>query len=370
MPWEDDRGGRRTRSGGPWGQPSGGGGGGGGGPRRPNGGNNTPNLEDILARGRQQFGGGSGIPGGGRWIAALVVVVAIVFWASQSFYQLGDDQVGVEILFGEPKEEFSYAGLNFILWPVEQVEVVTTTQFRTRIGSTTDRDSEEGLMLSGDQNLVNMSFSVLWRISNPREYIFEVDRPDELVRQAAESAMREVVGRRTAQEVFRDDRSGIELEVAEITQDILDRYGAGVQVVRISLENTAPPAEVADAFDEVQRALQDEDRFQEQARGYANTALGEARGNAAAIREQAAGYRDQVINEATGEAARFVAIYNEYRNAPEVTRQRMYLEAIESILAGSEKIILGAGEGSDVVPYLPLPALQGNSGNQSTGGNQ
>ena len=373
MPWEDNRGGRRTRSGGPWGQTPGGGGGGNG-PRRPSGGN-TPNLEDILARGRQQFGGGTNIPGGGRWLVIGGIAALAIFWASQSIYTIAPLEVGVELLFGEPKQEFSEPGLHFHWWPIERVERASTTENQTRVGSGGTTTREDGLMLSGDQNIVNMGFSILWRITDPRLYLFEVRDPDEMVRQAAESAMREVVGRRTAQDVFRDDRAGIAEEVRGITQTILDSYNVGVTISNISIENVAPPAEVADAFDEVQRALQDEDRFQEEARQYANTLLGSARGQAAAIREDAAAYRDRVINEAQGQAARFVSVYNEYREAPEVTRQRIFLETMEDVLGGTQKVLIedGAQGSQGVVPYLPLPELRSNPSNttiQGTGGNQ
>ena len=375
MPWEENRGGRRSRSGGPWGQ-SPGGGGGGNGPRRPgqgSGNNNTPNLEDILARGRQQFGGaGGGLPGG-RWLIVGGVAAALVFWASQAIYTVAPNEIGVELLFGQPKDQFSNPGLHFHLWPIERVELASTTENQTRVGTTGNAgSSSDGLMLSGDQNIVNMSFSILWRIADPREYLFNVRDPDDMVRQAAESAMREVVGRRGAQDVFRDDRAGIALEVQGITQNILDSYGVGVTVSNISIENVAPPAEVADAFDEVQRALQDEDRFQEEARQYANTLLGSARGQAASIREEAAAYQDRVTNEAEGQAARFVSVYNEYRNAPEVTRQRLFLEMMEEVLGGTQKVIIEEGaSGSGVVPYLPLPELRSSTGvNSTTGGNQ
>ncbi|MCD7060093.1 FtsH protease activity modulator HflK [Pelagibacterium xiamenense] len=373
MPWEDNRGGLKTRSGGPWGQTPGGGGGGGGGPRRPSGGNNTPNLEDILARGRQQFGGG--LPGG-RWAIIGGIAALIIFWASQSIYTVAPQELGVEMLFGEPKDEFSTPGLHFHWWPIERVELVSTTENQTRVGSGGSSTSDEGLMLSGDQNIVNMNFSILWRIADPRQYLFNVRQPDEMVRQAAESAMREVVGRRTAQDVFRDDRAGIAVEVQEITQGILNSYGVGVTISNISIENVAPPAEVADAFDEVQRALQDEDRFQEEARQYANTLLGSARGQAASIRESAAAYRDRVINEAQGQAARFVAVYNEYRNAPEVTRHRIFLETMEEVLGGTNKLVVEDGvSGSGVLPYLPLPELRSGGGSTTsstttTGGDQ
>ena len=357
MPWENNSGGG-GRSGGPWGQVPGGGG---GGPRR----NNTPNLEEILSRGRDRFRGG--IPGG-RWAIVGAVLVVAAFWVFQAVYQIEAGVVGVELQFGKPKPVLSEQGLHFMLWPIESVERVHLTENRTSIGtvvgSGTRGAKDEGLMLSGDQNIVDVRFSVLWSVSDPAAYLFNVRDPDDMVRSAGESAMREVVGRRPAQDIFRDDRAGIAEEVREITQRILDSYEMGVRVAQIAIENVAPPAEVADAFDEVQRAEQDEDRFQEEARQYANTLLGNARGQAAQMREDAAAYKDRVVKEAEGEAARFNSIYTEYVKAPEVTRKRLFLETMEQVLGGAEKVILEKGEGgSGVIPYLPLPALQGSSQN-------
>jgi membrane protease subunit HflK len=356
MPWNENN------SGGPWGQgPSGGsGGGGGGGPRRPNG----PNIEDLFKQSREQFKGG--LPGG-RWGIVGVLALVLAFWLYQSIYQVDAQEVGVELLFGQPKQEFSQSGLHFHFWPIETVEIVTTTQNQTRIGSVSNSRSNqmsEGLMLTGDQNIVDVGFSVLWRISNPSDYLFNVADPDGVMRRAAESAMREVVGRRPAQDVFRDDRAGIAVEVEQITQEILDSYGAGININGVSIEDAAPPTDVADAFDEVQRAEQDEDRFQEEARQYSNTRLGQARGEAAQLREEAAAYKDRVVKQAEGEAARFLSVYEEYAKAPEVTRKRLFLETMESVLSQSDKVILEGGSG--VVPYLPLPEIQ-NRNNANTG---
>ena len=197
------------------------------------------------------------------------------------------------------------------------------------------------------------------QVSDPAKFLFNVREPDGCgTRGAAESAMREVVGRRPAQDAFRDAKAPISrLEVQEITQGILDSYGAGVHVTQVALENVAPPSEVADAFDEVQRAEQDEDRFQEEARGDANTVLGQARGQAAQIRESAAAYEDQVVKQAQGQAARFTAIYEQYAKAPEVTRQRLYLETMEQVLGGANKVVVDKSATGGVVPYLPLPSL-------------
>jgi modulator of FtsH protease HflK len=369
MPWESNGGGGgRNNNGGPWGQAPGGGGngggGGGGGPRRPNGGN-TPNLEDLLNRGRDQFRGG--IPGG-RWALIGGALALVAFWAFNSIYQVDPQEVGVELRFGQPKPELSEQGLHFHLWPIETVEFTTLTRNQTQIGVAAPRSGQnagnasggaDGLMLSGDQNIVNVQFSVFWQVSNPIAYLFNVRDQEEMVRFAAESAMREVVGRRPAQDVYSDDRSGIQVEVQTIMQSIIDDYELGVNVSQVLIENAGPPAEVVDAFNEVQRARQDETRLQEEARSYANTLLGDARGRAAALREDAAAYTNRVVQEATGEAERFNAIYAEYVNAPEVTRKRLFLETMEEVLGGSEKVLLEQGQnGSGVVPYLPLPELR------------
>lgn len=353
MPWDNNTGGggRNSNSGGPWGQSPGG-----GGPRR----GSTPNLEEILSRGRDRLQGG--LPGG-RWAIVGGILAVIAFWALNAIYTINPQEVGVKLRFGVPLE-LSNPGLHFHYWPIESVERVTITENQTTIGTTGSgrRNTDDGLMLSGDQNIVDVRFSVLWAVSDPISYLFKVRDQEDTVRSVGESAMREVVGRRPAQDIFRDDRAGIAVEVQQIMQTILDAYGLGVRVAQIAIENVAPPAEVADAFDEVQRAEQDEDRFQEEARSYANTLLGDARGQAAQMREDAAAYKNRVVQEADGEAARFISIYEEYAKAPEVTRKRLFLETMEQVLGGSEKVIIESGAGgTGVVPYLPLPELRSNS---------
>ncbi|MDP1732437.1 MAG: FtsH protease activity modulator HflK [Devosia sp.] len=352
MPWDNNTGGggRNSNSGGPWGQAPGG-----GGPRR----SGTPSLEEILSRGRDQFQGG--LPGG-RWAIIGGILALIAFWALNAVYTINPQEVGVKLRFGRPIE-LSNPGLHFHFWPVESVERVTVTENQTTIGTTGSgrRNSDDGLMLSGDQNIVDVRFSVLWAVSDPIKYLFKVRNQEDTVRSVGESAMREVVGRRPAQDIFRDDRAGIALEVQQIAQTILDTYELGVKVAQIAIENVAPPPDVADAFDEVQRAEQDEDRFQEEARSYANTLLGDARGQAAQMREDAAAYKNRVVQEAQGEAARFISIYEEYTKAPEVTRKRLFLETMEQVLGGSQKVIIESGAGTGVVPYLPLPELRSNS---------
>ena len=355
MPWDNNTGGG-GRTGGPWGQAPGGG----GGPRRGGGGGGgTPSLEDILARGRNQFQGG--LPGG-RWAILGGIVLLVIFWLVNAVYVIEPQQIGVKLRFGSPVAT-SGPGLHFHLWPVETVERAVITENQTTIGSTGSAGNartglEDGHMLSGDQNIVDVRFSVLWVVDDPMQYLFNVRDPELMVRGVGESAMREVVGRRPAQDVFRDDRAGIQVEVQQIAQTILDSYATGVRVTNVAIENAAPPREVADAFDEVQRAEQDENRFQEEARQYTNTLLGDARGQAAQLREDAAAYRNRVVQEAEGEASRFLSVYEEYAQAPEVTRKRLFLETMEEVLAASEKVIVESGAGSGVVPYLPLPELR------------
>ncbi|MFY8031057.1 MAG: FtsH protease activity modulator HflK [Devosia sp.] len=360
MPWDNNTGGGRgPNNGGPWGQaPQGGGGG--GGPRR----GGTPSLEEILSRGRDRFQGG--MPGG-RWAIAGGLLAFLVFWGANALYTIDPQEVGVQLRFGRPIAETG-PGLHFHWWPVESVERVNVTENQTEIGSVANgrTGGGEGLMLSGDQNIVDVKFSVLWSVSNPEEYLFNVRDQEDMVRSVSESAMREVVGRRPAQDIFRDDRTGISLEVRDIAQSILESYKLGVTVSQIAIENVAPPTEVADAFDEVQRAQQDENRFQEEARQYANTLLGDARGQAAQMREDAAAYKTRVVEEAQGEAARFTSVYDEYAKAPEVTRKRLFLETMEQVLGASEKVIVEQGAGSGVVPYLPLPDLRSSTSTDAT----
>ncbi len=353
MSWDNN-------SGGPWGQgpkgpkrPSS------GGPRRS--GSNPPNLEELLNKGREQFKGD--LPGG-KFFFIGVLLAVIVLWLFKSVYTVAPQEVGVELFLGKPKQQLSQPGLHFHFWPLETVEKVMITENQTRISSIGGgRGVGEGLMLTGDQNIVDVAFSILWRITDPQQYLFNVRDPDEMVRKVSESAMREVTGRRSAQDVFRDDRAGIAVEVKEIAQSILETYKAGITISSISIENVAPPAEVADAFDEVQRAEQDEDRFQEEARQYAATLLGEARGQAAQLREEAAAYKDRVVKEAEGEAKRFLSVFEEYKKAPNVTRKRLFLETMEEVIGDSNKIIVEDGtSGSGIVPYLPLNELRKTEG--------
>ncbi|MDI6027949.1 FtsH protease activity modulator HflK [Corticibacterium sp. UT-5YL-CI-8] len=357
MPWNNQSGG----GGGPWGGGGSNGGGGpwgqgpqGGGPRGPQG--SPPDLEDIIRRGQDRLK--NIVPGGASpAVIGLIAVGAVALWAFQSVYTVQPDELAVELLFGKPKQELSQPGLHFHFWPIETVEKVSTAEKLIQIGEGRGSTSS-GLMLSGDQNIVDVRFSVAYQVNDPQAYLFGVAEPDDMVRQVSESAMREVVGRQPAQDIFRDDRQGIADSVRDVLQGTLDQYGAGLAINAISIEDAAPPREVADAFDEVQRAEQDEDRFVEESNQYSNQKLGQARGEAAQIREDAAAYKSRVVQEAEGEAQRFVSVYDQYAKAPDVTRKRLFLETMEKVLGGSNKVIVEQGSGQGVVPYLPLPELQ------------
>ncbi len=358
MPWSNQSGG--GDGGGPWGGGNNGGGPWGQGPRggRPQG--TPPDLEDIIRRGQDRLK--NVIPGGGGASPAflgLLAVGVLVLWGFKAVYTVQPDELGVELRFGKPKEEVSLPGLHFHWWPLETVEKVNTAEKLLTIGGgNRSGGGSSGLMLSGDQNIVDVQFSVAYQVSDPQANLFNVAIPDDMMRQVAESAMREVVGRRRAQEVFRDDRAGIADAVRQIIQKTIDDYKAGLSVNAISIEDAAPPREVADAFDEVQRAEQDEDRFVEEANQYSNQKLGQARGQAAQVREDAAAYKNRIVQEAQGEAQRFISVYNEYAKAPDVTRKRIFLETMEKVLKDSSKVILEQEGGSGVVPYLALPEIE------------
>lgn len=370
MPWSNNNGGGGGGNKGPWGNPGGNNGGGGpwgggnngGGGNRGGGGDQPPDLEEMLRKGqdriKQVMPGGGGTPN--VFMMMIIGIFAIGLWLLQAFYQIQPNQLGVELLFGKPKAQISNAGLHFHWWPLETVEVAQVSENRIVIGGVSTRGSAgAGLMLSGDQNIVEVEFAALWQMVDPQAFLFNVQNPEEMVTKVAESAMREVVGRGLAQDIFRDKRAAISEEVRSITQATLESYGTGIQINRITIENVAPPREVADAFDEVQRAEQDEDRFVEEANRYSNQKLGAARGEAASIREGAAAYKKRVVEEANGEAQRFVSIYNEYAKAQDITRKRLFLETMERVLRSSNKVILGGEAGGQgVVPYLPLPEIQ------------
>ncbi len=363
MPWNNQSGGG---GGGPWGGGGNSGGPWGQGPRNTGPQGTPPDLEDIIRRGQDRLK--RALPGGGGFspaVGLLVVVGLVALWLFQAIYTVQPDEVAVELRFGKPKEELSEPGLHFHLWPFETVERANIAEKLLDIGSAQRDRGSSGLMLSGDQNIVDVKFSIAYQVEDPKAYLFNVSDPDGMLRQIGESAMREIVGRRPAQDIFRDDRQGIAEDVRTIIQQTLNDYKSGLAVNAISIEDAAPPREVADAFDEVQRAEQDEDRFVEESNQYSNQKLGQARGEAAQILEEAAAYKNRIVLEAEGEAQRFISVYDQYAKAPGVTRERLFIETMEQVLKGANKVIVEQGSGQGVIPYLPLPELQ----KRTTGGN-
>ena len=355
-----------SNQGGPWGQ----------GPKGPRGGpgGTPPDLEDILRKGQDRLkkvipgGGGNG---GGPALYIIGAIALVGFWLFRAMYTVQPDELAVEMRFGVPKEVVSVPGLHFHLWPIETYEKATTGERQINIGGQGTRGATQGLMLTGDQNIVNVQFSVLYRVSDPRAYLFNVQDPDNMVRQISESAIRETVGRRPAQDIFRDNRAAIAQSVRDIVQETLNGYGAGIQITALSIEDAAPPREVADAFDEVQRAEQDEDRFVEESNQYSNQKLGQARGQAAQVREEAAAYKTRMVQEAEGETQRFNSVLDIYKQSPDVTRDRLFIETMEQVLKDSNKVIIEGG--NNVMPYLPLTELmrqQGKPAATATGGSQ
>jgi membrane protease subunit HflK len=247
-------------------------------------------------------------------------------------------------------------------------EVIPVTREQTEDIGTGARGSDAGLMLTGDENIVDIDFQVVWNINDPAEFLFNLRDPRPTIRAVSESAMREIIAQSDLAPILNRDRGAIASRLQDLIQSTLDSYDSGVTIIRVNFDKADPPEPVIAAFRDVQAAEQERDRLRNVADAYANRVLAEARGEAAQVLEEAEGYRARVVNEAEGEASRFLAVLGEYRNAPEVTRKRLYLETMEEVLGRVDKIILdenGEGGGNGVVPYLPLNELRRNS---SSGG--
>ncbi|MCC4243118.1 FtsH protease activity modulator HflK [Stappia indica] len=389
MPWSNQNGGGGWKGGGgggPWGG-SGGGGPWGGGPQRGGGGGgNPPDLEELLKRSQNTLK--TVLPGGGNLGfkgILLALIIAAGIWLATGFYRVEQGEVGVELVFGEVTGQTS-PGLNYN-WPYPVGTVYTPEVLRIRELTVGLRESvsgtrvnsqdvvEESLMLTGDENIVDVDFKVQWRIRNTPEgvsnFLFNIQDPDGTVKAVAESAMREVVGESNIDAILGENRTPIQVAVQELMQTALDGYGAGVEITEVQMQKVDPPQQVIEAFRDVQAARADQERIQNEAQAYANRVVPEARGEAARLLEAANAYRDQTVAEANGQAQRFVKILDEYQKAPDVTRERLYLETIEQVLGRNTKIIIDeSASGSGVVPYLPLDQLNRNQGAARSGGNQ
>jgi len=364
MPWSNQGGG----GGGPWGS-GGGKGPWGSGPQ--SSGPKPPDLEEMLRRGQDKLKGV--LPGGnlGAKGFALLMLGALALWGFSGFFRVEPDELGVVLRFGKQTREVQ-PGLNYHLpYPIETV--LTPKALRVNkidIGMRVVDDGrrsgardvpEESLMLTGDENIVDVDFSVLWKVkpAGVGDYLFNIQNPEGTVKAVAESAMREVVGRSDIQPILTGARQTIENAVQELMQKTLDNYGAGIFVQQVQLQKVDPPTQVIDSFRDVQAARADLERAVNESQTYANRVVPESRGRVAQITQAAEAYKSQTVAEATGQTSRFLKIYEQYKKAPDVTRQRMYLETMERVLGGADKIIMDSGRegGGGVVPYLPLGEL-------------
>ena len=376
MPWSNQGGGWQGGGGGgrgPWGQGSGGGrgngGGNGGGPF--GGGPNPPSLEEILRKGQDRFRGM--LPGGdvsGRGIL-LLILVAVAIWLGTGFYRVDTDEQGVVLRFGKV-HAVTEPGLRYRLpWPVDSVLTPkVTTVNREEIGFRSLGDSptrgaqtrdvpEESLMLTGDENIVDIDFTVLWQVKDAGQYLFNVVDPSRTIKQVAESAIREVVGKNNIQFILTEGRTKVADDTRRVMQAVLDGYSAGVVITQVALQRTEPPASVIDAFRDVQAAQADRERAQNEAEAYRNDIIPRARGEVQRLLQQAEAYKQETIANAQGDASRFTQVYTEYTKAKDVTTKRMYLETMEQIMRGTNKVIVDSQNGGQgVVPYLPLTELQ------------
>ncbi|WP_415302800.1 FtsH protease activity modulator HflK [Candidatus Pelagibacter sp. Uisw_101] len=352
------------RGGSPWGTPPGGGNGSGKGPTPPD---IDALIRDIQSKIKKFLPGGSS--SGGKPIGLILIIIAFV-WLASGLYRVGPDEQGVVLRFGKFVKT-TQPGLHYhIPLPVETVETPKVTKVnRIDIGFRSERDSgfsqgggvadvpQESLMLTGDENIVNIDFSVFWVIKDAGKFLFEIQDPEGTVKAAAETAMREVIAKSKIQPVLTEGRAQIEIETQEIIQSILDEYNSGIQITQVQTQKADPPDQVIDAFRDVQAARADMERSKNEAEAYANDVIPRARGEAAKIMQAAEAYKQKVVAQAEGEASRFISIYNEYAKAKEVTQERMYLETMEKVLADIDKVIIEKNAGSGVVPYLPLPEL-------------
>jgi membrane protease subunit HflK len=372
-------------NGGPWG--------GGGGPgddnrggdnrggRKPGGeGPQIPEIDEIVKKGQEQLrvliggrgrgkNGGGGGGGGGlgagplftRQGIALAVLAAAGLWAFMSLYTVRPEERSVELFFGKISA-VGNPGLNFAPWPFVTAEIVQVTGERqTDVGTGRDGEMDTGLMLTRDQNIVDIEFQVVWNITDPAKYLFNLADPTDTIKAVSESAMRDIIARSELAPILNRDRGVIASDLRAAVQSTLDSYNAGINVVRVNFDRADPPREVIDSFRAVQAAQQERDRLEKEADAYANRVTAGARGESARLLEESEAYRAQVVNNASGEASRFVSVFEEYVKAPDVTRRRMYLETMERVFGDMNKVILdgvgGEQAGQGVVPFLPLNEL-------------
>ena len=375
MPWSNNGGGN---GGGGWQ----GGGGGNRGPwgKGPQGGGNQqpPDIDELIRKGQEKLreimpGGGSAGPG---TFMVIFGALLLVFLASSSIYRVDTDQQGVVLRFGKLART-EVPGLHVKLpYPVETVYLPNVTRIN-RIdigmrdsGNAVSNVAEESLMLTGDENIVDISFTVRWQVKpdGAADYLFNVEDPERTVRAIAESAMREVVGESNIQALLTTGRGDVQSRVKALMQTALDEYKTGINVTEVQLQNSNPPSAVIDAFRDVQAAQADQERLQFEANAYANKIVPQARGRASQITQAAEAYREQTVAAAQGETKRFLSIYAEYKKAEGVTRRRMYLETMQDVYSRMNKVLMDGRDDKSVLPYLPLTGLKPNPNAASDSG--
>ena len=332
-------------------------------------------LEDSIKKAKEKFGK---FKIGGPRNISILIIVAVIIWLATGFYRVEPDEQGIELLFGKWNQVTTEPGLHYFFptpfgkTMTPKVESIRKINVGYRSASelgfssnSSDRNVlEESLMLTGDQNIVDVNFTVLYKIKDAGKFLFKLRNPETTVKDMSESVMREIVGQRDLEFLLTGGRQEVEQVVRSDLQDILDEYESGILVQSIQLQSVNPPALVIDAFDEVQRARQDKEKLVNEANSYMNKIVPNARGDAAKLVQEATAYKEQVIKQAEGVAQNFIDVYNSYKTTKYVTRQRIYLETLTEVLEGPNKIILDStGEGQGVVPYLPINELIKNKVN-------
>ena len=352
MPWNSPGDDNKDKD--PWGQNS--------------GNQGPPDLDDVFRNLSKKFGGifGGGSSGGssgdGKPVLLFAIIAALALWGLYDkfgFYVVKQAERGVELRFGE-FQTITSAGLNWHLpFPIETVEIVNVDEVREVSNKTS--------MLTQDENIVEVSLEAQYKIGDAKEYVFNVRDPDQTVKDAMESAVREIVGKSTIDFVLFEGRAQISSVTRELLQEILDSYKSGIFIQKVNLERSVPPNEVKAAFDDAIKSREDYNRYIKEAEAYANGILPQARGEAARQLQEADAYRDRVIANSEGEAKRFLKLLAEYEKAPEVTRERLYLEAVESVYSNSNKVMMDV-EGGNNLLYLPLDQIMKNRQMQNNQG--
>lgn len=351
--------------------------------KRPGGGNQgPPDLDEVWRNFQKKFGGlfgrggnrsggeptpplGPRAMGGG----AIILVLIIGFlWVASGWYIVNEGQNGVVLRFGR-YAEITQPGLRWhVPWPVESRQIVNVSQVRSvEVGYRNNVKSKvlkESLMLTDDENIVDVQFAVQWVVKSPRDYVFENRSPDDTVLQAAETAIREVVGKSTMDHVVQQGRADVQAQVHKLMQTILDRYKTGIEIQKLNMQNAQPPEKVQAAFEDAVKAGQDRERQKNEGQAYSNDVLPKARGMAARLLQEAEGHRQRVVQEAMGDAERFTQVVTEYQKAPAVTRERLYLDAMQQIMANTTKIVVDKS-GNNLL-YLPLDKIMQMSGGEQS----